>query len=84
MGVFATGLAYRGGKDEGWSYDEWLWFGRCVGLGVWEGGALGGVVYVWCRDSVGKAVLLHISPRNPHTTPSFPHLPHKPDPTFTI
>ena len=31
------GLACRGGKDEGWSYDEWLWLGRWVGLGVWEG-----------------------------------------------
>ena len=31
------GLVYRGGKDEGWSYDEWLWLGRWVGLGVWEG-----------------------------------------------
>ena len=30
------GLAYRGGKDEGWSYDEWLWLGRWVGLGVWD------------------------------------------------
>ena len=37
MGVFAMGLAYRGGKDEGWSYDEWLWLGRWVGLGKWEG-----------------------------------------------
>ena len=36
MGVFAVGLAYRGGKDEGWSYDEWLRLGRWVGLGVWE------------------------------------------------
>ena len=30
------GLAYRGGKDEGWSYDEGLWLGRWVGLGMWE------------------------------------------------
>ena len=37
MGDFAMGLAYRGGKDGGWSYDEWLWLGRWVGLGVWEG-----------------------------------------------
>ena len=36
MGVFAMGLAYRGGKDEGWSYDEWLWLGRWVGLGEGE------------------------------------------------
>ena len=50
------GLAYRGGKDEGWSYDEWLWFGRWVGLGMWEGSGLGGAVCVWCWDTVGKAV----------------------------
>ena len=36
------GLAYRGGKGEGWSYDEWLWLSRWVGLGVWEGSGLGG------------------------------------------
>ena len=36
------GLAYRGGKDEGWSYDEWLWLGRWVRLGVWEGEWVGG------------------------------------------
>ena len=41
MRVFAMGLAYRGGKDEGWSYDEWLWLGRWVGLGVWEGECVG-------------------------------------------
>ena len=57
MGVFAMGLAYRGGKDEGWSwsYDEWLWLGRWVRSGVWEGSELGGAVCVWW-DSVGKAV----------------------------
>ena len=32
------GLAYKGGKDKGWSYDEGLWLGRWVGLGMWEGG----------------------------------------------
>ena len=37
MGVFAMGLASRSGKDEGRSYDEWLWLGRWVWLGVWEG-----------------------------------------------
>ena len=37
MGVLTMGSAYRGGKCEGWSYDEWLWLGRWVGLGVWEG-----------------------------------------------
>ena len=41
MGVFAMGLAYRGGKDEGWSYDEWLWLGIWVGLGMWQGGWVG-------------------------------------------
>ena len=30
------GLAYRGGKDEGWSYDEGLWLGRWVWLGMLE------------------------------------------------
>ena len=39
-----------------WSYDEWLWLGRWVRLGVWEGSGLGGAVFVWCWDSVGKAV----------------------------
>ena len=37
------GVAYRSGKDEGRSYDEWLWFGRWVGLGVWERGGVGWV-----------------------------------------
>ena len=47
MGVFAMGLAYRGGKDDGWSYDEWVWLGRWVGLGVWEGEWVGwGGVYL--------------------------------------
>ena len=38
-----------GGKDEGRSYDEWLWLGRWVGLGVWEGEwvGLGGVCLVF-------------------------------------
>ena len=36
-GSLCDGTAYRSGKDEGWSYDEWLWLGRWVGLGVWEG-----------------------------------------------
>ena len=35
------GLAYRGGKDEGWSYDECLRLGRWVGLGVGEGELVG-------------------------------------------
>ena len=37
-GSLCDGLAYRGGKYEGRSYDEWLWLGRWIGLGVWEGG----------------------------------------------
>ena len=40
------GLAYRGGKDEGWSYDEWLWLGwvRGVGGGLgWVGQCVCGV-----------------------------------------
>ena len=44
------GLAYRGGKNEGWSYDEWLWLGRwvelvvCGGRGVgWVGRCVSGV-----------------------------------------
>ena len=36
------GLAYRVGKGEGWSYDEWLWLSRWVWLGVWEGEWVGG------------------------------------------
>ena len=43
------GLAYRGGTYEGWSYDEWLWLSRWVGLGVCGGrgvGRWGGVCLV--------------------------------------
>ena len=75
MGVFAMGLAYRGGKDEGWSYDEWLWLGR--------GNGLGRAVCVWCWDSVGKAVDVPI-----HRYSTYPHpipIQHQgsPDPAFT-
>ena len=82
MGVFAMGLAYRGRKDEGWSYDEWLWLGRWVGLGVWEGGGLGGAVCVWCWDSVGKAVDV---PTQRYST--YPHpipIQHQVFPTYRI
>ena len=40
MRDFAVGWAYRGGRYEGWGYDEWLWLGRCVGL---AGGGVGGI-----------------------------------------
>ena len=76
------GLAYRGGKDEGWSYDEWLWLGRWVGLGMWEGSGLGGAVCVWCWDSVGKAVDV---PTQRYST--YPHpipIQHQVFPTYRI
>ena len=82
IGVFAMGLAYRGGKDEHWSYDEWLWLGRWVGLGVWEGSGLGGAVCVWCWDSVGKAVDV---PTQRYST--YPHpipIQHQVFPTYRI
>ena len=37
MRDFAVGWADRGGRYEGWGYDEWLWFGRWVGFGVGVG-----------------------------------------------
>ena len=78
MGVFAMGLAYRGGKDEGWSYDDWLLLGRWVGLGCGSGSGLGGAVYVWCWDSIGKAVDVQtqrystIPTQSPYNTKSSP------------
>ena len=81
MGVFAMGLAYRGGKDEGWSYDEGLWLGGWVGLGMW-GGVGGGAVCVWCWDSVGKAVDV---PTQRYSTYSHPiPIQHQVFPTYRI
>ena len=77
------GLAYRGGKGEGWSYDEWLWLGRWVGLGVWEGEWVGGgAVCVWCWDRIGKAVdvLTKRYSTYPHPIP----IQHQVFPTYRI
>ena len=35
---------YLTGRYEGWGYDEWLWFGRWVGLGGGSGVSGVGIV----------------------------------------
>ena len=50
MGVFAAEWAYKGGRDEGWDYDElgrWVGFGCGIGTGSRRG--LGG----WGVSGVG-------------------------------
>ena len=50
MRVFAVGWAYRGGKDEGWGYDELgRWVGLGCGIGIGSRSGLGG----WGVSSVG-------------------------------
>ena len=45
MRVFAVGWAHRGGRDEGWGYDElgrWVGLGCGIGIGIWSRRELGG------------------------------------------
>ena len=68
----------RGGRDEGWCYDEWLWLDRWVRL--WCGSGLGGVGCVWCWDSVGRAV--DVPTRRYSTYPHQIPIQHKVFPTY--